>query len=184
MGMADLKKADSLAPNSIEVAYHLALSHYFTGNFKEAAKVYAKCLGAPETKQTGVLKPCGADVSDPGARMGMTDWAYRATRRSGDMKAARQLLEKVPDGLKLESGNEAYYRTLRFYKGALTEQQALEGLKTVYFAGTAYGIANFHLMEGRKEKGCAMLKRVLEDKSGQFGWGYVAAEIDLKRSCR
>lgn len=183
--MADLTKADNLAPNVSEVAYHLGLAYYLRDDFKKAAAIYARCLST-KTPATGKenLRTCGPDPEkDPGGRMGMTDWAYRSTRRAGDSAGAKKLLAGIPDGLKLEAGNEAYYRTLRFYKGTLTEEQALDGLKGVYFAGTGYGVANFLILEGKKAEGCALLKRVLDVKEGHFGWGAVAGEIEMKRSC-
>jgi len=184
-GLADLKKADKLAPHTSEVAYHLALAHYLMGDFKAAAKVYKACLGAT-TPATGpeTMRTCGPDsTKDPGGRMGMTDWAYRANRRAGNQAEAARLLAQVPDGLKLEAGNEAYYRTLRYYKGSLTADQALDGLKGVYFAGTGYGVANYQLLEGKKADGCAILRKVLDVKEGHFGWGAVAGEIEFKKSC-
>jgi hypothetical protein len=155
------------------------------GDFKGAAKIYKVCLST-KTPATGkdTLRPCGPDSEkDPGGRMGMTDWAYRSMRRSGDSAGAKALLAQVPDGLKLEAGNEAYYRTLRYYKGTLTEAQALDGLKGVYFAGTGYGVANFQILEGKKAEGCALLQKVLDVKEGHYGWGAVAGEIEFKKSC-
>jgi len=184
-GLADLDQAEKLAPNVSEVAYHRALAHYLMGDFKGAAKLYKRCLSVT-TPATGKdnMRTCGPDSEkDPGGRVGMTDWAYRANRRAGDQAEAKRLLAAVPDGLKLEAGNEAYYRTLRYYKGSLTADQALDGLKGVYFAGTGYGVANFQILEGKKAEGCALLQKVLDVKEGHYGWGAVAGEIELKKSC-
>ncbi len=184
-GLADLDRAEQLAPNVTEVAYHRALAHYLMGDFKAAAKIYKACLGAKiPASGKDTLRTCGPDLEkDPGGRIGMTDWAYRALRRSGDLAGAQNLLLAIPDGLKVEAGDEAYYRTIRYYKRAITAEQALDGLKGVYFAGTGYGIANYLILSGKKAPGCELLRKVLAVEDGHYGWGAVAAEVEQRRSC-
>jgi hypothetical protein len=82
--------------------------------------------------------------------------------------------------------NDAYYTALRFYQGALTEAQALEGAAAQdnRLATLGYGIANFHLVNGNAARACALFRDIVDTPTWQ-AFGAIAAEAELLRgSCR
>ena len=48
-------------------------------------------------------------------------------------------------------------------------------------ATTLYGVANWHLLEGRQEEGNAVMDRLLALDSQWASFGYIAAEADVAR---
>jgi hypothetical protein len=82
--------------------------------------------------------------------------------------------------------NDAYYTALRFYQGALTEAQALEGAEHQdnRLASVGYGVANFHYVNGHTARACALLRDIVDTPTWQ-AFGAIAAEADLVRgACR
>ena len=80
--------------------------------------------------------------------------------------------------------NDAYHRLLLLYKGELPADSVLAlnaaGEMSVTDATAAYGIANWHLYNGRRDVAFALFRRILA--GGQWGaFGYIAAEAEIAR---
>ena len=80
--------------------------------------------------------------------------------------------------------NDAYHRLLLLYKGELPVDSVLAlnaaGEMSVTDATAAYGIANWHLYNGRRDLAFALFRRILA--GGQWGaFGYIAAEAEIAR---
>jgi tetratricopeptide (TPR) repeat protein len=181
--VADLQRAVALAPSSFDVAYHLALAHYMRGEFAAAARVYRACLDATAP---GSLPPgwrsCTATRTTDNDRVAVTDWLYRSLRRAGRHDEARALLVPFVAGLKVGE-NEAYYTALRFYKGDVTESQALTPTTASEnrLVTIGYGIAVHYGANGDSERACELLQRIANEPNWN-AFGVIAAEADLARS--
>jgi tetratricopeptide (TPR) repeat protein len=181
--VADLQRAVALAPSSFDVTYHLALAHYLRGEFDAAAAVYRSCLDATTP---GPLPPgwrsCTTTRTTANDRVAVTDWLYRTLRRAGRRDEATALLAPIAAGLSVGE-NEAYYTALRFYKGDVTEIQALtpttaneNRLVTI-----GYGIAVHYGANGDSERACELLQRIASEPNWN-AFGVIAAEADLART--
>lgn len=181
--VADLERAAVLASSSFDVQYHLGLAYYVRGDFARAAGAYRACLDAasdPTPLPAGWRSCTAVKASDPD-RVALSDWLYRALRRAGRHDEAKALLGTIRPGM--EAGeNDAYYTALRFYQGALTEAQALDGAQAAdnRLATVGYGVANFLLVHGRTERACALLRDIVDAPSWN-AFGAIAAEAELVR---
>jgi len=151
------------------VWYHLALAHYLRGDFDRAVPIYRREL---------------AEASNDDRRVSTAHWLYMSLRRLGrDAEAAAVL---APFGGSMDViENDTYHRLLRFYRGDLPADSVLpggsaSGEMSVTDATAAYGIAGWHLYNGRRDEAERMLRRILA--GGQWpAFGYIAAEADLAR---
>jgi hypothetical protein len=80
--------------------------------------------------------------------------------------------------------NDTYHRLLLMYKGMLPADSVLAvgptGEMSVTDATAAYGIANWHLYNGRRAEAERLFRRIIA--GGQWGsFGYIAAEAELAR---
>ena len=73
--MIDLEHAVSLDPTKLDAHYHLALSHYFEGEFPEAAHSFKAALDLAKTSDS--IIDC-------------TNWLYVSLRRAGQEKELRK----------------------------------------------------------------------------------------------
>ena len=151
------------------IYYHLALAHYLAGDFVEAADVYRLCM---------------EHSKNPDMQVATAHWQYMTLRRLGREAEAAAVLQPItPDLAVIENGS--YHRLLMMYKGA-TDPVALlaasrtEGLDAVTIG---YGVANWHLYNGRKEEARTILTEITDRyRATQWaGFGYAAAEADLAR---
>ena len=151
------------------IYYHLGLAHYLAGDFAKAADAYRLCM---------------EHSKNPDMQVATAHWQYMTLRRLGrEADAAAVLARITPDMAVIE--NASYHRLLMMYKGetdpaVLLAASRAEGLDAVTIG---YGIANWHLYNGRKEEARTILTEIT-DKYGSTQWagfGYVAAEADLAR---
>ena len=187
LAVADLQKAVDLAPSSFDATYHLALAHYLAGHFDEAVKVYRSCLAA--TADAAPLpqgwRSCTTTRSSDNDRVAISDWMYRALRRAGRHDDAKALLAELPKEMKIGE-NEAYYTALRFYRGDVTDAQAMVPVTANdnRLVTVGYGMATFYLANGDKPRACDLLKRIAAEPNWN-AFGVIAAEVDLSRgSCQ
>lgn len=182
LAVADLEQAAALAPSSFDVIYHLGLAHYLRGDYEAAARVYRSCLEAtvPGPLPAG-WRSCTTTQATANDRVAVTDWLYRSLRRAGRHDQARALLAPFTAGLTVGE-NEAYYTALRFYRGDVSEVEALtpatkneNRLVTI-----GYGIAVHYGANGDGERACELLQRIAAEPNWN-AFGVIAAEADLAR---
>lgn len=183
--LVDLKTAAELAPASFDVAYHLGLAYYLRGDYNHAAREYNRCLAMGDKPKPEFLRgmPAGwrsCYALDDDSRVALTDWTYRALRRAGKHAEAKQLLERISESMAVKE-NTSYWKTLLFYKGVRTEEQTLGNPHNDNAIATVgYGVAVFHRLEGRNDRACELLQRIVnEDNWSAFG--LIGAETDLSR---
>jgi hypothetical protein len=80
--------------------------------------------------------------------------------------------------------NGSYHRLLLMYKGEVTPDTLMETVRKGGLDGATigYGVANWHLYNGRKEEARRMLQEIVDANATQWAsFGYLAAEAELAR---
>jgi tetratricopeptide (TPR) repeat protein len=188
--VADLEAARERAPYSFDVAYHLGLALYLSGDFDAAAAEYGRCLelasdaAALALETSGALgegfRSCMSMRDSDDARVALLDWYWRALKRAGREEEAAALLTGVSRDMDV-SANTAYHHLLLHYRGEIGEDELLAGAGDLYRLETVgYGLANRRLLDGDTAGALALLAEVAEDSQWP-GFGRIAAEADLVR---
>jgi tetratricopeptide (TPR) repeat protein len=150
------------------VWYHLALSRYLQGNLPGALNAQFACLGASHNVDMLVAT---------------THWLYMTLRRLGRDAEAAQVLAPVTADLDVME-NTPYHRCCLLYKGELTPEDlagaGADASATPQDAASAYGLANWHLYNGREQQAIDLFRRIYAG-SQWAAFGYIAAEAELAR---
>ena len=147
------------------IHYHLALAHYLKGDFEAAVPSYEDYF---------------AVTTNPDQLVAISHWWYMALRRLGRDDEAAAVLEPIAAELDVIE-NMSYHRLLLMYKGEI-EADELWDPESEDPSGVAiaYGVAAWHLYNGRAEQAEEMFRRILQG-SGWAGFGYIAAEAEIAR---
>lgn len=148
--------------------YHLGLAYYLMGDLEAARRAYRECLKVS---------------TSPDMRCATSHWYYMTLRRLGRNGEARALLKPIRRDLDVIE-NRSYLRLLLMYKGELPvdsllapgagDQAALDD------ATIGYGVANWHLYNGRAAAAESLFRRVVAGPQWP-AFGAIAAEAELKR---
>lgn len=188
LAVADLDKASQLiagkpdevepdgAPNAkgiprstlqSNIWYHLGLALYLRGDYARALTAYREGMKVSRVNDDMLVAT--------------SDWLYMTLRRLRRDAEARAVLEPIREQMDiLENG--AYHARLLMYKGVRTPASVLN-LNTaddVQIATQGYGVANWYLANGDKDKAREIFDRVLAG-SAWTAFGFIAAEADTKR---
>jgi tetratricopeptide (TPR) repeat protein len=153
------------------IDYHLALAYYLKGDLERALPIYQREM---------------AQALNDDRRVSMGHWLYMSLRRlRRDAEAAAVVAPIRRDMNVIE--NDAYHRLMLLYKGDLPVDSVLTvgpgGEMSVTDATAAYGIANWHLYNGRRAEAERLFRRIIA--GGQWGaFGYIASEVELARMRR
>lgn len=172
--MIDLEQATRLDPQMLDGYYHLALSHYFLGEFAQAAAAFARARDLARTNDS--LIDC-------------SNWLYVSLRRAGREQEAAQVLGRItPDVQNTEPHLLFYLRLLHFYQGKLAEDQVLppparpDDLEAeLSFDTVTYGVGNWRLYHGDRTGAIALFRKVVEGQAWN-SWGYIGSEVELVRA--
>lgn len=153
------------------IDYHLALAYYLEGDFARALPVYERELSGSRNDDR---------------RVSIAHWYYMALRRLGRDREAAAVVAPMTRQMNVIE-NDAYHRLVLLYKGELPVDSVLamspSGEMSVTDATAAYGIANWHLYNGRTAEARRIFERIIA--GGQWGaFGYIASEAELARSRR
>ncbi len=111
---------------------------------------------------------------------GASDWLYMTLRRIGRAEDAARVLEPIVPGMKVKD-DQQYYDRLMMYKGAKKPEELLApGRDPVSEATLAYGVANWHLFNGRKDEAKALFQKIITGPNW-MPFGFIAAEAELAR---
>jgi tetratricopeptide (TPR) repeat protein len=148
------------------IAYHLGLAYYLTGDYARALPVYRSEFAS-------------AQNDDRRASVGY--WLYLSLRRLGRHDEAAEVLRPFGPATKVIA-NVNYLRLLRMFKGELPADSVFAGASTgemsVTDATAAYGVASWHALNGRPAEAERLYRRLIA--GGQWGaFGYIAAEVEL-----
>jgi tetratricopeptide (TPR) repeat protein len=150
------------------IAYHLGLAYYLKGDFAHAVEVYRREL---------------AQARNDDRRVSTAHWLYMSLRRLGREREADEVLLPIRRDMEIVE-NDTYHRLLLMYKGVLFPESLVDvsesGQMSVTDATAAYGVANWHLYNGRRLQAERLFRRIVA--SGQWGaFGYITAEAELAR---
>jgi len=175
-GRPDEVEPDGL-PNAAGIAtstlltniwYHLGLAHYLRGDFTPAAAAYGRCRDL---------------AGNPDMLVAASYWLYLSERRAGEEARAAATLASIGPDLELIE-NDGYYELLRTYagggEGAELLAAAAADRTAVAYPTTAYGLAVWHLINGRRQKAQEILAEVIAAPA-VTAFGYIAAEAELAR---
>lgn len=148
--------------------YHLGLAQYLSGRYRSALNSYRECFKVSQSSDSLVAT---------------SHWLYMTLRRLNRPSEAALAVRRIKHDLDIIE-NDGYYKLVLMYKGLLTSESLLaETLKLPESAAShsvLYGLANWHLHNGHRDKAVELLRRITAtDQWTSFG--YVAAEADLKR---
>lgn len=184
--LADYERAASLieghedevepdgAPNALGIPtstlqsniwYHYGLTQYLMGDFEGALDSYEGYL---------------AVTTNPDQLVAISHWKYMALRRLGRDGEAAAVLETITSDLEVIE-NTSYYHLLLMYKGEMEANELWGGQEDALGSATVgYGVANWHLYNGRTDEAQTAFEQVLA--TGQWSsFGYVATEAELAR---
>ncbi len=147
--------------------YHLGLAHYLKGDFAAALAAYQECLKVSRNNDDSLTAT--------------SDWLYMTLRRLNRTAEAAKVLDPIREKMDiLENGS--YHRRLLMYKGLVKPESLLDpaGTDDLTIATQGYGVGNYYLYSGQRDKALAIFRQVVDGK--QWGaFGYIAAEADLAR---
>jgi tetratricopeptide (TPR) repeat protein len=149
------------------IYYHLGLAHYLKGDFARALPVYRKCLEIATRNNDDEIA-------------GATDWLYMTLRRLGRTAEAAKVLDPIVPGMKIKD-DQQYYDRLFLYKGLKKPEDLLgSGKDATADATLAYGVANWHLYNGRRDDAKALFQKIITGPNW-MPFGFIAAEAELAR---
>lgn len=178
--IADLEKAQKLAPTSFDVAYYLGLAYYFNGDNAKAIQTLGGCETQPKAAgQAAGGRSCGDQREDASLRIPMQYWHYLALLRSGEMEAAKTYLKTVSPLLDLKA-NKPYHDALLFFQGVkeINEMLAGAGEGSRDYLTRAAGAATFLFTAGERAQACSIWQRVTMDSNWDH-LGVINAESEL-----
>jgi tetratricopeptide (TPR) repeat protein len=147
--------------------YHLGLAHYLKGDFEKALAAYREDLKI---------------LRNPDNLVAVSHWLYMTLRKLNRPEEAAQVLVPISRDMDIIE-NQSYHRLLLLYKGELQADDLLkrDSASDLDLVSMGYGVANWHLYNGRRAEGEAVLRRVLGVRSQWAAFGYLAAEAEWKR---
>ncbi len=148
------------------VWYHLALAYYLIGDYESALSCYEECLKVSEI---------------PDKFVATAHWTYMTLRLLERKDEADELVAPVTEEMDIIE-NQHYHRLLLMYKGVATPEQVMKEARkqgALAVATVGYGVGNWYLYNAREEKATEIYNEIL-DTGGWAGFGYIAAEADLK----
>lgn len=153
------------------IRYHLGLAHYLKGEFERAAQIYREDVDAARANRN-------ADML-----VASSHWLYMALRRAGKVDEAARVLDPIRRDLEVIE-NGSYHRLLLLYKGELPPDSLLPKQRgdaaTVEDVTTEYGVANWHLYNGRRAEAERLFREIVSTPQWA-AFGYLAAEAELAR---
>jgi tetratricopeptide (TPR) repeat protein len=165
-----LPNARNIPTSSLKsnIRYHLGLAHYLKGDFATSARYYREDVDSAINRDMLVAS---------------SHWLYMSLRRLGKHADAQAVLSRITKDMDIIE-NTAYHKLLLMYKGELGPKEVLPGESapgSLEDVTTAYGVANWHLYNGRTAEAGELLKRILSARSQWASFGYLAAEAEVAR---
>lgn len=172
----DLDHAAKIDPKKIDVHYHLGLSHYFVGEFAEAADAFHR-----EVELSPTLD----------ARINSTNWWYASLRRAGNKGEADKALATITPEMKNTQPHTFYYLSLvRFFQGKMAEDLAVpprppagntDDETELRFDTVGYGVGNWYLYNGDKAKALQYFAEIVKGNVWMT-WGYIGSELEVAKA--
>ncbi len=149
------------------IFYHLGLAYYLKKDFKNALKAYSEA----EKVST-----------NPDMLVATKHWLYMTLRRMNKTKEAEKAIAGIKDNLDIIE-NDDYYKLVKLYQGKIKAEDLLKEIGTeansLSNASLGYGLGNWFLYNGEKEKAEKIFRRIIEGNQWA-SFGFIAAEAELK----
>jgi tetratricopeptide (TPR) repeat protein len=161
----DLTKGFALDSLNYGILYHLGIVRFVRGDFAGAADAFRRAQ--PLAPEAGELA-------------GSTDWLWMSLSRAGRSAEAKAMLDRRPDSLPIDN---AYARRLKLYRGQLDADAVITAADSadVQAATLAYGVGNWHLVQGDTARARAWFERSIRS-GGWPGFGFILSEVELRRT--
>ncbi|MBD3170960.1 tetratricopeptide repeat protein [Candidatus Bathyarchaeota archaeon] len=147
--------------------YHLGLAYLLKGDLLNARKSFYDLLDVA-VNDDHIVMSCY--------------WNYIILRRLGYDDEAKKVLRLIKTDMKCPV-SRGYFECLKMYRGEL-EPEDIIGDKDeedqLSLVTTGFGVANEYMFRGEYDKYVELLERVVST-SAWSGFGYISAEVDLKR---
>lgn len=148
--------------------YHLGLAYYLKGDFKRAERAYREAWKVSKNNDM---------------RVATAYWHHMTLRRMGKAKEAAKVLDHFRGDIEVIE-NADYLKLLHLNRGEERPETLLATIKgdadSLGSASLGYGIGNYFLYNGDREKAVAIFKKITEGNQWA-SFGYIAAEAELKR---
>ena len=151
------------------VYYHLALAYYLKGDFTRSLDAWRQCFSFSK---------------NPDMRVATSHWLYMTLRRLKRAEEAQKILDPITADMDVIE-NGSYHKLLLMYKGLQDADALLLSASQGGLDGPTigYGVANWHLYNGRRDQAVALFKKIVEAHERQWpAFGYIAAEAELARA--
>jgi len=147
------------------VWYHLGLAHYVKGDYDKAIEAYENAFEL--------------DLSED-MRIATLYWYYSALKRSGKDEEAGLAIKGITPDIELIE-NDVYLNLILVFNGIFDADRLMESGEDIISNVTlAYGLGNWHYMNGREERAFDMWSQIYD--TGHWpAFGYIAAEAELAR---
>lgn len=146
--------------------YHLGLAYYLKGDFKNAERAYKECQNV--SKNNDML-------------VATVYWRHMTLRRMGKAKEAKLLLEPFGGDIEVIE-NTDYLKLIKLNRDELKAEDLLSAIRgdanTLGSASLGYGIGNYFLYNGDKEKAVTIFRKIVAGNQWA-SFGYIAAEAEL-----
>jgi len=143
--------------------YHLGLAYYLQQDWENALRAYTIGYNSARNDDN---------------KVSTTHWRYMILRRMGKHLEAETVLSGITDGMNVIE-NTNYYNLCLFYKGLISLEDLTRDLEdNPGGAAIAYGVANWHYLEGQTTSARRQLE-ALTNSTSWAGFGFIAAEADL-----
>ena len=140
--------------------YHLGLAHYLRGDFDAALRAYREAMAVSK---------------NPDGVVSTSHWLYMTLRRLGRGDEAEAVLAPISTDMEVIE-NQAYHKLLLMYRGEIAPEELLKEND----AAIHYGVANWYLYNGERDRAKALFQRIRSEKEWA-AFGTIAAEADLRR---
>lgn len=148
--------------------YHLGLAQYLKGDFVRALQAYEEAEKVSNNNDM---------------RVATGYWHYMTLRRLGKKKEAKKFLKAFAGKIDVIE-NEDYLKLIRLNRGEVKAEALLTEIRgdanTLRSASLGYGIGNYLLYNGDKEKAMTVFRKIVAGNQWA-SFGYIASEVELSR---
>lgn len=148
--------------------YHLGLAHYLQGDLERALLAWNDCLAASRHADSVVAT---------------SYWLNNTLRRLGLDSEADEVLANISADMDIIEST-SYLDVLLLHKGERSAEDLLGpsgGEVTLASTTTAYGVAVWHLVNGRRDTAFGVFEGIVDNRAQWPAFGYVSAEADVAR---
>jgi tetratricopeptide (TPR) repeat protein len=152
------------------IYYHLALARHFQDDFDGAVTAWRECLERS---------------NNPDSQTSGTNWLCASLLRAGRTAEAKDALRAIPANFPIVEYH-AYFALCRIYAGEWDGDRVLDelgakGEDSVDFATVAYGVGNWHYVNGRHED--AQIAWTRGSRSPMWAaFGRIGSELEVART--